>query len=531
MMNIVASIALKKSFIFKCLTLLFYFRSSAIKSQRFQVKYLLFLRSASIFFLREKMKDKKPVLFFLVLFLATLSWPQGIRKAVWAGAFYDDNKEILSARIEGYLKNVQNLPPLSKDIQALICPHAGYVYSGQTAAYAYRLIQGRPYETVVIIGPAHQYGFEGCSIYLRGGFETPLGVAQVDEAIAAQIAKSSGFSYIAEAHNKEHSVEVQIPFIQKTIPGAKIVPIVMGYPTRRTVASLAKALSEVLTKKNILAIASTDLSHYLSKEEANSVDAKTISLVQNLNADTIINKMAGGENIMCGGGPVASTLLALKKMGKPGIEVLHYADSSEANQDASRVVGYLAAAVTLDSPPPEFSLSPEEKKELIRLARQAINLFVEQNKIVEYETQDPNFLTEKGAFVTLKKNGQLRGCIGFTEPIFPLYETIIHAAIYAAVQDPRFRPVSREELKDLGLEISVLTPLKKIDDPRAVRVGKHGLVISQGDKNGLLLPQVPVENNWSRETFLDQACIKAGLPPDAWKKGAEIFVFEAIVFE
>jgi AmmeMemoRadiSam system protein B/AmmeMemoRadiSam system protein A len=480
------------------------------------------------------MKPIKLILFYLLLLSATLCWSQGIRKAAWAGAFYENSKDALSAQIDGYLKNVRNLPTLSKDPQALICPHAGYIFSGQTAAYAYRLVQGKPYETVVIIGPSHQFGFEGCSIYTKGGFETPLGIAQVDEALAAQIAKSSGFSYIAEAQNKEHSVEVQVPFIQKAIPGAKIVPIVMGYPTRGTVSSLANALSKVLATKKILIVASTDMSHFLPKETANSVDAKTISLVQNLSADTIINKMADAENIMCGGGPVAATLLALKKTGKPQVEVLHYADSSEATQDASRVVGYLAAAVTVNSSPapnPEFSLSSEEKKELIQLARQAIGKFIEENKIIDYQTQDPNFLAEKGAFVTLKKTGQLRGCIGFIEPMFPLYEAIIRAAIYAAVQDPRFPPVSREEFKDLDLEISVLTPPQKIDDPTLVRVGKHGLVISQGDKKGLLLPQVPVENRWSRETFLDQACVKAGLPPDAWKKGAEIFVFEAIVFD
>jgi hypothetical protein len=484
--------------------------------------------------MRQKMKEKTLALFALLLFSATLSWSQGIRKAVYAGAFYDGAREALSARIDGYLKNVQNLPALSKDPQVLICPHAGYVFSGQTAAYAYALVQGKPYETVVVIGPSHKYGFEGCSIYLEGGFETPLGVAQVDEVAAALIAKASGFSYIAEAHDEEHSVEVQIPFIQKTIPGAKIVPIVMGYPTRSTVYSLADALSQARATKKILIVASTDLSHYLPREKANSVDAKTISLVQNLSADTIINKMAERANIMCGGGPVAAALLALKKAGKPQVEVLHYADSSEANQDTAGVVGYLAAAVTLNSsssPTPEFSLSPEEKKELIRLARLAVSQFVEENKVVEYDTQDPNLLAEKGAFVTLKKNGQLRGCIGFIEPMFPLYETVIRAAIYAAAEDPRFRPVTREELKDIDFEISVLTPLKKIDDPGLVRVGKHGLVISQGERKGLLLPQVPVENNWSRETFLEEACLKAGLPPDAWKKGAEIFVFEAIVFD
>jgi MEMO1 family protein len=480
------------------------------------------------------MKGKQCFLGVVLLLGTTVSWAQDVRRPVVAGSFYDADKKMLSARIEDYLKNAQNLPSVPTDPVAIISPHAGYAFSGQTAAYAYRLVQGRRYETVVVIGPSHQYGFEGCSIYLKGGFETPLGVAQVDEELAGRIAQLSGFSYIAEAFSKEHSVEVQIPFIQETLPGAKIVPIIMGFQTRKTVQALAGALAEVSSGKKILLVASTDLSHFLSKSQANSLDAKTIALVQNLNAETIINKMASGENIMCGGGPVASTLLALKKRGKPRLEVLHYADSSEATQDDSRVVGYLAAAVTLDSSPSEpteFSLSPEQKTELLRLARQAVFLYVGENKIIEYETKDPNLIAEKGAFVTLKKNGQLRGCIGFIEPLFPLYEAIIRAAIYAAVRDYRFPPVSQEELNSLEFEISVLTPPKKIEDPGLVRVGKHGLVISQGDKKGLLLPQVPVENHWSRETFLDQACIKAGLPPDAWKKGAEILIFEAIVFQ
>ena len=479
------------------------------------------------------MKTKKWLVFLGLLFGTTMAWAQGIRKPSWAGSFYDSDKNMLRGQIEDYLKNAKELPSLSSEPLALISPHAGYVYSGQTAAYAYRLVQGKTYEAVIVIGPSHQYGFEGCSIYLKGGFETPLGIAQVDEDLAGRIAQRSGFSYIAEAHAKEHSVEVQIPFIQVALPEAKIVPIIMGFQTRKTISVLASALAEVLPLKKILIVASTDLSHFLSKSQANSLDAKTIALVQNLNAETIINKMAAGENIMCGGGPVAATLLAMKKRGKPRLEVLRYADSSEVTQDDSRVVGYLAAVLTLDSSPPlppEFSLSPEEKGELLRLAREAVLLYIRENKIIEYKTPASNLIAEKGAFVTLKKNGQLRGCIGFIEPLFPLYEAVIRAAIYAAVRDYRFPPVSKEELNDLEYEISVLTPPVKINDPTVVRVGKHGLVISQGEKKGLLLPQVPVENHWSRETFLDQACIKAGLPPGAWKKGAEIFVFEAIVF-
>jgi AmmeMemoRadiSam system protein B/AmmeMemoRadiSam system protein A len=479
---------------------------------------------------------KRVILFvFLAIAVTALGSAQEIRKPVVAGAFYDGNKDALAARISAYLDNVKDLPAVTQEVQALICPHAGYIYSAPTAAYAYRFVQGQPYETVVIIGTSHQHGFDGCSIYPRGGYETPLGVAAVDEELASQIAKSSGFSYVPEAHAKEHSVEVQIPFIQKTLPDTKIVPIVMGYPSRRTVYALGNALGEILKSapKKILIVASTDMSHYLSKEDANAVDSKTIDLIEKLNTSAIIDKVGAGENLMCGGGGVAAAILALKKTGKPHVEVLHYADSSEASGDSGHVVGYLAAAITVEpaeKAPEEFSLSNNEKKELLRLARQSVESYINEGRVPDYKTDNPDFLGEKGAFVTLKKRGELRGCIGFIEPLFPLYEAVIRTAVYAATEDTRFTPVTRDELKDLGYEISVLTPLQKIDNPRAVRVGKHGLVISMGKNRGLLLPQVPVENSWDRETFLNQACVKAGLPPDAWKKGAEIFVFEAIVF-
>jgi len=476
--------------------------------------------------------NKRILIFFLAAVLAAAAGAnaQGVRKSVVAGAFYDGDKAALAARIDAYLGAVKDLPAVPGDVRAIICPHAGYVYSGPTAAYAYKLVQGKPYETVVIIGTSHQYGLDGASIYLKGGFETPLGTVPVDEELAAQIAKASGFSYVEEAHAKEHSVEVQVPFIQTVLPDAKIVPIVLGYPARRDVYSLAEGIAKACAGKKVLIVASTDLSHYLSKADANSLDGKTIELVRNNRADTLIAKCLNGENIMCGGGGVAATLIALKKIGEPRVEVLRYTDSSEASGDGAHVVGYLAAAVTVGQPAAEFSLSNEEKKELLRLARQTVETYVAEKKVVPSETKDANLLSERGAFVTLKKGGELRGCIGFIEPVAPLWDTVIQTAVYAATEDPRFTPVTPEELKDLEYEISVLTPLKKIDNPAIVQVGKHGLVIAMGRNRGILLPQVPVENNWDREMFLDQACIKAGLPPDAWKKGAEISVFEAIVF-
>ena len=182
------------------------------------------------------------------------------------------------------------------------------------------------------------------------------------------------------------------------------------------------------------------------------------------------------------------------------------------------------------APAADFALTAEDKKELLALARRAVELFVREGKVLDAATGRPNLRTPRGAFVTLSEGGALRGCIGFTEPVAPLAETVIRAGIYAATEDPRFRTVSAAELKDLEYEISVLTPLVKID-PARVLVGKHGLVVAKDGRRGLLLPQVATEYRWSREEFLRQTCLKAGLPADAWRTGAEIYAFEAVVFK
>jgi hypothetical protein len=466
------------------------------------------------------------------LLLVCAAFGQEVREAVWAGQFYDGDSGQLAAQIDRFLRNVPPQAEVRGEIKALIVPHAGYVYSGQTAAYAYSLIKGKPYDTVVIIGPSHRFGFKGCSIYPKGGFRTPLGTAAVDEALAAELMKGSGFTFVPEAHEEEHSVEVQVPFVQTALPGAKIVPIVMGYPETRTVKALADALDSACAGKKVLVIASTDMSHFLTKDKANAADAKTIELIKALKADEIEGKMEAGENILCGGSPVAAVILYAGKHGPARAEVLKYADSAEASGDVSRVVGYVSAALVAggETAAPSFELTTSEKKELLALARSAVETYVRENRVIESPTTNPKFATNKGAFVTLKERGRLRGCIGYIEPVAPLDVTIIQTAIYAAVRDARFEPVSAAELNSLEYEISVLTPLEEVTNPSLIRVGKHGLVVEMNGRKGLLLPQVPVENGWNREEFLAQACLKAGLPEDAWKKGARLQSFEAIVF-
>lgn len=470
------------------------------------------------------------VLTALLVFAPAAALGQSVRPAVFAGQFYPADPARLAADIDGYLAAAASptAPPAGR-IVGLVVPHAGYVYSGRTAAAAYALLRGRAIDTVVIVGPSHRFAFEGASIWPDGGFETPLGVARVDAGLAREIAKASGFRFQREAFAEEHSVEVQVPFIQRVLPGAAIVPIVMGEQTRTTIRTLAAALAKTCLGKKVVVVASTDQSHFLPKERAQSTDADTAALIRDLKIDTIIRKVEAGENIMCGGGPVASVLLLAEKAGQPKVEIMARADSSGFG---GPVVGYLAAAVLSGAAPAPvgFMLTAEEKAELLKMARAALTEYVTRGTEIDDLSGRDRFRAPRGAFVTLTRQGALRGCIGFIEPVLPLGRAVIRTAIYAATQDPRFRPVKAAELKDLRVEISVLTPPREIDDPRLVKVGTHGLIVEMDGSKGVLLPQVPVENGWDRETFLGEGCLKAGLPRDAWKKGAKLSVFEAIVF-
>ncbi len=480
---------------------------------------------------------------------------QGLRPAAFAGLFYAADPARLAAEIESYFAAAAPADPPSGKILALIVPHAGYVYSGRTAAAAYALVRDRAIDTVVIIGPSHRVAFEGCSIWPDGGFETPLGVARVDASLAREIAKASGFRFRPEAFAEEHSVEVQVPFIQKALPGAAIVPIVMGRQTSSTIRTMAAALGKTCLAKNVLVVASTDLSHFLPKTEAQATDAATAALIRAVDTEDLIRKTEAGENIMCGGGPVAAVLLLAGKAGQARVEVLARTDSSGFG---GPVVGYLAAVVLSGTGPGlakagtagfqhrhckaggkpgpgegdygAYSLTPEEKTELLRMARASVTASFGRREAIDDASGKAKFLEPRGVFVTLTKGGDLRGCIGFIEPVAPLGRAVIRAAVSAATEDPRFPPVRPAEIRDLKFEISVLTPVREISDPREIVVGKHGLVVSRGEHKGLILPQVPMENKWDRKTFLEQASLKAGLPRDAWRLGAKLYVFEAIVF-
>ena len=217
----------------------------------------------------------------LSLLAGGAAFAQGVRKPVWAGQFYEADKARLSAQIDAFLAEAAPAP-VAGEIRALIVPHAGYVYSGRVAAFGYKLVQGRDYETVVILGPSHHVAFEGASIWPDGVFETPLGPAVVDAEAAGILARSGGFRFNAEAHAEEHSVEVQIPWIQKCLPKARIVPVIMGVPGEAATRSMAVALAELAKTRKILVIASTDMSHFLTRKDANALDRETAELVRGM---------------------------------------------------------------------------------------------------------------------------------------------------------------------------------------------------------------------------------------------------------
>lgn len=464
-----------------------------------------------------------------------------IRESVIAGSWYPGDAESLKKMLQGFLDKVPE-PASSGQLSALISPHAGYVYSGQTAAYAYKLLEKNKFDTVVIIAPSHRARFAGVSVYDQGGFRTPMGVMLLDNELISELkSKDQSIRFIPEAHSQEHSLEIQLPFIQYLMPDAKLVPLVMGDQGMPACQSLAKALAESVRDRSALIVASSDLSHFHKDKDAKKLDQVVQDKVKQFDADGLARSLASGECEACGGGPMVAAMLAAKLLGAGKTLILRYSNSGEVSGDYDRVVGYLAAAIWKDaedqSQQPskkgaaDFGLSDGDKKLLHQIVTETIEAKCLGKSSKTYSTNSAILKEPRGAFVTLHKRGQLRGCIGHIVAHYPLIETISKMAIAAAFEDPRFSPVTADELKDLDVEISVLTPFRKISNIEEIQVGIHGLYLKKGFYSGLLLPQVATEYRWDRKTFLEQTCRKAGLPPNVWQdKDTEIYIFSADIF-
>ncbi len=467
--------------------------------------------------------------------LSAACYGQAVKEPSVAGQFYPRDADILSRQIDGFLRKASPAE-VKGDIFCLISPHAGYEFSGQTAAFGYKLIQGRDYKTVVVLGPSHYYGFNGISVYAGGAFRTPLGDLPIDSDFAQKIIDpSAGISFIPEPFEREHSVEVQLPFLQKALSGFKIVPVIAGSCDFKCLQNFSERLVKAIgRRKDVLVVASTDLTHSYDYQETEIIDKLNLGYLEAMSAEDLYEKLKEGTAQMCGGLPVVAAMLSSKKMGYNKLKILSYTNSAEVTAKKIKGfwdVGYVSAIIDQEKSE-EGMLNAAQKNKLLEIARKAIEEYLISGKRVDFKEDDALLKEIRGAFVTLHRSGELRGCIGNIVGQKPIFETVRDMAIESATADPRFNPVTKDELKDIEIEISVLSPLKKITNADEFRLGAHGVLVRRGWNQGVFLPQVATETGWSREEFLSYLCShKAGLAPDAWKgPGVELFIFSAQVF-
>ena len=465
-----------------------------------------------------------------------------IRRPAVAGSFYPADPQKLSRQVRDFLSHAPE-EEIPGEIIALVSPHAGYMYSGQVAAHAFKLIQGKKFDAVVVVAPSHRALFQGASVYDRGGFETPLGVISVDKTLCQKIMEGSNFlRFFPQGHSQEHALEVQLPFLQEALGGFDLVPIVVGDQSFQSCQKIGQAIASGVKGKKVLLVASTDLSHFHPYDRAVQIDQIILEDLRHFDPEKLAMDLEAGKGEACGGGPVVAVMIAARQLGANKSKVLEYRNSGDVTGDRSGVVGYAAAVFYQSSvaeekqggkkrPGISLGLKEEEKKTLRQIAQLAIEGKLKGTKTPKALNLPPPLRDKRGAFVSLHKRGRLRGCIGQIVPSKPLYQTIEDMAVAAAFDDPRFEPLSEKELKDLELEISVLTPMQRMQKPDEIEIGKHGLYIKRGFFSGLLLPQVATEYNWDRVTFLEETCRKAGLNRNAWKeKETEIYLFSADIF-
>jgi AmmeMemoRadiSam system protein B/AmmeMemoRadiSam system protein A len=467
---------------------------------------------------------------------------QKIRPSAVAGAFYPADPKELTQMIDDLLAEATP-PPVDGEILAAVAPHAGYPYSGPVAAWTYAALKGHKYSRVVVIAPSHYVAFDFTSVYDGDAYTTPLGQVPVDKEFARRLAKMSSTIQLSDKGHQatqdapEHSVEVELPWLQTVLGNFELVPIVMGNQSYESSRALGVALARMLRNDHdTLVLASSDLSHYHTYDNAETIDHKTLHALEAWDYLSMSRNFETRVWEACGGAPIVAAMIYAERLGANKAEVLKYANSGDVTSDHSRVVGYSAdlfvkSAHTADAVPP-FSLTDAEKAELLAVARKSVEYMIQRNESYAPSPSPSETLDrEYGAFVTLTEGGALRGCIGYTAPMKPLYMTVRDTAALAAVRDPRFPPVTASELPKLAYEISVLSPLRRVTDIEQIKVGRDGLLMKNGDSEGLLLPQVPVEQKWDGQTFLEQTCVKAGMDRSCWKnENTDIFSFTAVVF-
>ncbi len=473
------------------------------------------------------------------------------RQPVAAGRFYSSDKETLKKDIakmfESCSKSSENLC-----VRAIISPHAGYVFSGKTAAAAFSAIpDNSAYKNIFIIGSSHVMSFDGASVYNTGDYITPLGKIRVNIEIANKLINENKiFNFPTAAHLQEHSIEVQVPLIQYYFRETPmIIPIIIGTDNEKSVKKIAEILRPWFTSENLFII-SSDFSHYPSYNDAVETDRITATSITSGDPEAFLKTLKNNseKNIhglatsMCGWTSGLTLLYLTEGNDQLEIKPVDYCNSGDSPYGSKdEVVGYHAIAVFEkksasmgnDEKGKAFSFSDEETSQLFAIVKNTIRSMLYENKriVLDENTLPACFMIPMGAFVTLKINGALKGCIGRFISSDPLYKAVQASALSSAFEDPRFSPLTREEFEQTDIEITVLGPLKKINNINEIVLGRHGIFIKKDFRSGTMLPQVATENNWTVEEFLGYTSReKAGLGWDGWKD-AEIFIYEGVVLE
>lgn len=453
-----------------------------------------------------------------------------------SGSFYSKDKTELSSQLSSLLQNTKEFD--TQNIRALIVPHAGYVYSASTAALSYKTLH-KKYKNIFLIGSSHHINVNAASIYNIGNYQTPLGVVKVNQEIVSKLLQNKSlFSYYKDAHTKEHTLEVQLPFLQTIYKDdLQIVPVIMATSNVQTIQAISKVLEPYFTQDNLFII-STDLSHYPSYEEANIVDMDTLNAITSNDTQKFMLTLNKNDSLgindfhtsACGWSSIL-TLMYLTQSNAYNYELLQYINSGDTQYgDKKRVVGY--GSIRIYEEKQKSFLSLEEKKQLLEIAKLSLHEATVNNKRISIDESKlyPKLKEKLGAFVTLYKDTSLRGCIGRFEPNQALYSVVVDMAIAAAQQDTRFTKVKQSELKSINIEVSVLTPRKKIHSLDEIILGKHGIYIQKGSLHGTYLPHVATQMNWNKEEFVRSCAVeKAGIK-NYDTNNTEIFIYEAIVF-
>lgn len=468
-----------------------------------------------------------------------------IRKAAVAGKFYSNDSAELLKYFEKEFNQITILPTDNKT-RALIVPHAGYFYSGRTAAYGYSTVREKnKYKNVFIIGNSHIAAFDGATVFHGSAFETPLGNVEINSEITGALQQNNIFKFPQQYQASDHILEVQIPFLQYVLdPDFKIVPITIGTKSKYALNKITELLKPYFTEENLFVI-STDLSHYTTYSDAIKADNAIVQSILSGDVNQFEkaveqNESAGIKNYVTAICGYSAVYVLMKLTGESNdfvFEKQKYSNSGDVSNETDRVVGYVSISVRerdkkeIVEEEETLSFSDDEKKIIFDIVRGSIEAKFGGKK---YSLPDnlPEMLNEKcGVFVTLKLDDRLRGCIGTFRQDKPLAENLNEMAISAAFGDPRFMPLTENEYKIVEIEVSVLTPMQKISDEKKIVLGKHGIYIKRGNMSGTFLPQVATETGWTLDEFLGHCSRdKVGIGWDGWKKeGAELYIYESII--